>query len=340
VTGPESRRGLLWIWLLWLGVFYGAWLLLMLDPDHAADAWKHRPIALTMLFGSYVAGATPMGGGTVAFPILVLAYGLPATLGRDFSFAVQSIGMTSASIFILCRRQQLAWSMLSGSLMGSLIGLPFGLLCVAPRVPTVLVKVLFAIFWAAFGVLHLVRLDDLAAATGNVGRNDRNEFFGGVLAGMLAGASIVAVAGVGVDMLIYAALVLACRVDPKVAIPTSVLAMAGNSVLGLTIKHFTTGIEAGVWSHWLAAAPVVILGAPLGAFVVGLIGRRETLFFVAILCVAQFAWACYHERAALGLAGMTAACALVLLCVYALERLQAWGRTQTAIKEGPKTAGR
>lgn len=329
MTGPDDQRGLIWIWLLWLGLFYGAWCLLMLDPRNAADAWEHRPIALTMLFGSYVAGSTPMGGGTVAFPILVLAYGLPATLGRDFSLAIQSIGMTSASIFILCRRQQLAWSMLSGSLVGSLIGLPFGLLWVAPRVPTVLVKLSFAVFWAAFGALHLARLDELSATTGNVGRNDRNEFLGGMLAGAIAGASIVAVTGVGVDMLVYAALVLACRVDPKVAIPTSVVAMAFNSLLGLAIQQATTGIEAGVWGNWLAAAPVVILGAPLGAFVVGLIGRRATLLFVAILCVVQFAWACYHERGALGITGMVAACVAVLVCVLALDRLQAWGQARS-----------
>jgi hypothetical protein len=36
-----------------------------------------------MAFGSYVAGSTPMGGGTVGFPILVLLFDLPATLGRD-----------------------------------------------------------------------------------------------------------------------------------------------------------------------------------------------------------------------------------------------------------------
>ncbi|MDA1039417.1 MAG: sulfite exporter TauE/SafE family protein [Planctomycetota bacterium] len=124
-----------------------------------------------------------MGGGTVAFPILVLAYGLPATLGRDFSFAIQSIGMTSAAIFILCRRQQLAWATLGGSMAGSLIGLPLGILWVAPNIPTVWVKVLFAVFWAAFGVLHLARLDELLATTGNTGRNGRKDFLAGLLVG-------------------------------------------------------------------------------------------------------------------------------------------------------------
>lgn len=317
-------------------LFYGAWLFLMRDPENVATALAHGPIALTMLFGSYVAGSTPMGGGTVAFPILVLAYGLPATLGRDFSFVIQSIGMTSASIFILCRRQQLASAMLGGSMAGSLIGLPFGILWVAPNIPTVWVKLLFAVFWAAFGVLHLSRIDDLVTTTGNTGRNGYGEFVAGMVAGVIGGMTIVAVTGVGIDMLLYALLVLACRVDPKVAIPTSVVAMAFNSVLGTAIKLGTTGIEAGVWGNWLAAAPVVVLGAPLGAFVVGFIGRRLTLLFVASLCVVQFVWACYHERAALGFQGTAIACCAVLVCVYGLDRLHVWGH-EAARPNRPKT---
>lgn len=328
VTRGEDRRSLLWIWQLWLLFFYGAWLGLIRIPENAAAAIEHGPMALTMLFGSYVAGATPMGGGTVAFPILVLAYGLPATLGRDFSFAIQSIGMTSASIFILCRRQRLAWAMLGGSMVGSLVGLPFGVLRVAPNVSTVLVKVLFAVFWAAFGVLHLARLDDLLATTGNSGRNGRKEFLAGLLVGAAAGVSVVAVTGVGIDMLLYALLVLAYRVDPKVAIPTSVVAMAFNSLLGVAIRQGTTGFESGVWGNWLAAAPVVALGAPLGAFVVGSIGRRPTLLFVAVLCVLQFVWACYHERAELGFLGIVAACTAAVMCAFALDRLHIWGLQQ------------
>jgi len=154
-------------WLLWLGGFYAVWLGLLAQPGNLAQVRAHWPIAATMVFGSYVAGSTPMGGGTVAFPILVLLFGLPATLGRDFAFAIQSVGMTSAAIFILVRRQRLAWSMLGGSLAGSLLGLPVGILIVAPAVPTVWVKMVFAVFWASFGPLHLAQLDELS---GNAGR--------------------------------------------------------------------------------------------------------------------------------------------------------------------------
>jgi len=284
-----------WIWWAWLAAFYAAWIALMLRPGNAATALHHWPIALTMLFGSYVAGSTPMGGGTVAFPVLVLLFGLPVTLGRDFSFAVQSIGMTSASLFIIGRRQRLAWDALAGTLVGSAIGLPLGILLVAPVVPAPAVKLVFALFWALFGIMHLLRLDDIAVAA-PLPPPDRGRFALGMLTGFVAGTTIVAVTGVGIDMLLYALLVLGYRTDPKIAIPTSVVAMACNSVLGIAIKAFVTGVDPGVFPNWLAAAPVVALGAPLGAWVVGLVGRRPTLLFVAGLCLVQFAWTVFHEE--------------------------------------------
>ncbi len=111
-------------------------------------------MALSMALGSDVAGSTPMGGGSVGFPVLVLFFKMPASLGRDFSFAVQSIGMVSASIFIIPRRQPLAWSMLKGSIVGAVVGTPLGIFCVAPFVSELWIKLIFAVIWASFGVLH------------------------------------------------------------------------------------------------------------------------------------------------------------------------------------------
>jgi len=55
-------------------------------------------------------------------------------------------------------------------------------------------------------------------------------------------------------------------------------------------------VQPGTFENWLAAAPVVALGAPLGALVVSRVGRRPALLFVSLLCVAQFVWTLVHER--------------------------------------------
>lgn len=325
MTIQPPRRARLWIWFVWLAAFYATWSWLVFAQGRWPIVAEHWPIALTMAFGSYVAGSTPMGGGTVGFPVLVLVFGLPATLGRDFSFAVQSIGMTSASIFILARRQPLAWSMLQGAMLGAVVGTPLGVFLLAPHLSELWIKLVFAVVWASFGVLHLLRVDEIAGHVGMTEFDERWDFRVGVWTGLLAGATVAAVTGVGIDMVLYAILVLLCRADLKIAIPTSVVIMAFTSIVGIALKATITGVQPGVFDNWLAAAPVVAVGAPLGVFVVELIGRKPTLLFVAGLCVFQFGWTCYAERTALGATGMLAAACAVAGCVLAFERLRARG---------------
>lgn len=309
----STVRSSLWPWFIWLAVFYSFWLGVVIAGNHWQTLRDHWPIATAMAAGSYAAGATPMGGGTVGFPILVLLLHQAATLGRDFSFAVQSIGMTSASIFIICRKQPLEWAMLRWAMLGSLLGTPLGIILVAPLVPSLVIKVLFAVVWASFGVLHLYRLRELSRHAGLAPGAHRFDRLAGLLVGFLAGVSVAAITGVGIDMVLYAVLVLLCQADLKIAIPTSVVIMAFTSLVGVATKNVATGVAPGVFEHWLAAAPIVALGAPLGAFVVNRIGRAPTLYFVSALCLLQFGWTIQNEWAALGWGGFGVALGGVIL---------------------------
>lgn len=315
----------LWVWFLWLAGFYGVWLWLVLGLGYWPEAKAHWPIALAMALGSYAAGSTPMGGGTVGFPVLVLLFDMPASLGRDFSFAVQSIGMTSAAVFILARRQPLAQAILKGAVVGALVGTPLGIFFIAPFIPELWIKIVFAVIWASFGLLHLYRINEIAGHSGMIEFNEGWDFRLGIILGLLASATVVSVTGVGIDMVVYSALVLICRADLKIAIPTSVVIMAFNSVYGVAIKSMTVGMQAGVFENWLAAAPVVALGAPLGVFVVAWVSRKLTLLFVALLCVGQFVWTCSAEFDSLRWAGVALACACVAGVLFLFERLRMWG---------------
>lgn len=320
-----AKAGSLIPFYIWLALFYLAWTAIVATGGHLRTVIEHWPIAAAMAAGSYLAGSTPMGGGTVGFPVLVLLFDLPASLGRDFSFAVQSIGMTSASIYILCRRQPLEWPMLRAALPGALLGTPLGILFVAPLASDLFIKLLFAAMWCSFGLLHLRRINEIASYEGMTPHDILFDRKVGFAVGLLGSLSVASITGVGVDMLIYMVLVLWCHADLKIAIPTSIVLMAFTSLVGIATKTALGEVQPGTFENWLAAAPVVALGAPIGAVVVSRIGRRPTLLVVSILCVLQFAWTLIRERDTLTLWTLSAALLGVLLFLLLFQDMYRHG---------------
>lgn len=294
-------------WLIWLACFYAAWLTIVLAGGHLRTVADHWPIAIAMALGSYVAGSTPMGGGTVGFPILVLLFDLPASIGRNFSFAVQSVGMVSATIFIIATRKPYAWGVLKWAMLGALVGTPLGAAFVAPHANDTFVKVLFAIIWASFGVMTLVKVREFVRYQGLTSTDEPTRRRIGLFIGLFGSAFIASLTGIGIDMLIFTILVLYLRCDLRIAIPTSVIIMAWTSLIGLASNLALGTVEPEVWKNWLAAAPVVILGAPLGVFIVSRIGRTPTLIVVAVLCLGQFVWTLVNVRAGIVLVGVALA---------------------------------
>ena len=142
-------------------------------------------------------------------------------------------------------------------------------------------------------------------------------------------------------MLLYSVLVLFFRADLKLAIPSAVTLMAFTSLVGLATRLLLAGIEPvgagfphGLWDYWLAAAPIVVVGAPLGALAVSLVPRLFTLRFLSLLCVAQLAWVCGQARLS-AMAIVIVLTAVVLLCL-GLETLYSRGRTaQSVTPDGP-----
>ena len=114
-------------------------------------------MSVVMILGSLVAGSTPMGGGTVAFPVLVLIFDQVPANARNFGMMIQSVGMTSALIFIVGRGVPLPARLLVGSSLGAAGGLMLGTSFIAPEVQSSVVKLLFACLWMSFGLLTLTR---------------------------------------------------------------------------------------------------------------------------------------------------------------------------------------
>lgn len=303
----QPRRSLA-PFLIWLAVFYVAWAAWLTWRQQWADAAERWPTALAMVLGSFFAGATPVGGGSVAFPILTLLLGELPALGRSFSFAIQSLGMTTAALYAWCTARPIAGRFLRAAAPGALVGTPIGCIILGPQPPDVLIRILFAVVWAGFGLAALTHLRRAVSGHAHPPDNPLAAF----LIGLIGGAAVASIIGAGLDMLAFAYLVLIRRVDPRIAVPTGMMLMACASVSGLATTAAIGGITPGTPAHWIAAAPVVVIGAPLGVLAVMIVPRRLIMGTVAVLCVGQFAWMCAQQRLPMAQVALAAAAAAAI----------------------------
>ncbi len=288
LKGPRMR----W-WYLYVAALYVVWFALVFGVGYWQEVRAHWPISLVMILGSVVAGSTPMGGGSVAFPVLVLLFGQSPNMGRNFAMTIQALGMTSAMIFIFCRRTPVQVPMLVWTSVGAAFGLVVGTFFVAPLVGASYVKLLFSCLWMSFAVLTLIKNRELCSLQGTPSIALRPAIQTGLVVGF-AGGVTASMIGVGVEMMLYTVLVLLYRCDLKAAVPTAVSAMAVGSLVGTGLHALIGDIEREVLYNWLASAPIVVFGAPFGAYLVSVIPRVRTLYFVSFVCVIQFVWTLYQ----------------------------------------------
>jgi hypothetical protein len=87
-------------------------------------------------------------------------------------------------------------------------------------------------------------------------------------------------------MLTFIVLTLAFGINEKISTPTTVIIMGLNSVVGLFL-HSAVLQDVGVaYNYWLVCIPVVILGAPFGAYVASHLDRdfiiKGLLFLIGL----------------------------------------------------------
>jgi uncharacterized membrane protein YfcA len=159
---------------------------------------------------------------------------------------------------------------------------------------------------------------------------ESNPWLIGVVMGVLG--SVLSVAcGSGADVVIYIGLMLFLGTEIRCALYTSVVLMAWTSIIGIVTQVGAGHVSPHVADAWLVSAPVVLFGAPLGAFVAALIPRRVTLGIVTFLCLGQVVWLCVHEGM-----GLEAQLAVWLAVFAGFAILEAATRLQRSLQERAK----
>jgi uncharacterized membrane protein YfcA len=246
-----------------LGALLLTWTIYMTWTDQWGLFRTYWPMSLTMVYGSFIAGATPQGGAAVAFPVFTKLLKIPTGDARTFGLMIQSIGMSMATVMILVRRIPVLPRVIGWTTLGGIFGQILGTYVII--VPDPYPRVLFTLGAAAFGIALAVSrwamswqpINDLP----RWGLKYQAAFLIlGVFGGMGAAHT-----GSGADMLIFIVLTLAFGVDVKISTPTTVIIMGLNSLVGFAL-HGLVSQDIGIsWNYWLVAAPVVAIGAPLGA---------------------------------------------------------------------------
>lgn len=259
------------VWLAWFGYTMPE------TSNIIQDNWQ---ISLTMVFGSFIAGATSEGGGAIAFPVFTKVLRISPMDAKIFSLAIQSVGMTAATLTIIFMRIAIEWRVILWASLGGIPGIVIGLTVLAPLFPANLVKLSFTAMVVSFAI---------TLAMLSWGHRQYNEtipvfalrekmilLFSGFLGGIMSG-----LVGNGIDIICFSVMILLFRLSEKVATPTSVILMAFNSVIGFSLHlFFMGGLSTQVQNYWLSAIPVVVVGAPLGAFFCSRLNNKAIAFIL------------------------------------------------------------
>ncbi len=285
---------------------------------------EHAVAAITMVFGSFVAGSTPQGGGAVAFPVFTKGLEVPAEVARSFSLCIQAVGMSSASAAIILGKRQVVWRAVAIGVPAGAVGLVATLFLAGDRslpfwpstLPGPYVKVTFTLVVAAMAWVVLLGLRTPIRRVADALPTLHGRLVVALVVAGLLGGSASALVGSGADVFMYLFVVVLFGVRAGVGVPTSVITMAAISVLGFLILGILDGqLDIGrsqvddVWfvnsvgsnqlppnsesgrfdlfGMWLAAIPIVAWGAPLGAWVASRLSARTLVVFALSIAAAE-----------------------------------------------------
>ncbi|WP_158678070.1 sulfite exporter TauE/SafE family protein [Pseudoalteromonas sp. T1lg23B] len=258
----------------------GIWLisfLLWWDMTALLSSWK---TSLTMLFGSFVAGSTPLGGGAVAFPVFTKVLQVSPYDARTFSLFIQSIGMSFATLYFISRRIFIDWTTIARGLVYATLGQ----LCAVTLVLTdgLLLKYIFSCFLVLVALLLVYDKQSIVLSPvtlKRLGAFALITFFGGLITGYL---------GCGADTLLFFYYVLLLGSQAKHMIPTTVTFMALNALLG-SLMFFMLGNQPSefVLQSWFFAAPIVAIGAPLGGYILTKLNASLIVRFIVLVILLE-----------------------------------------------------
>jgi uncharacterized membrane protein YfcA len=269
-----------------------------------------------------VAGFTPEGGGAVAFPVLSVFLKVDRVLARDFAMMIQSIGMTSASIFILSHKNTrikdykplLIFVPLSA--LGTWVGFA-GL----QKIPVYIIQALFLSLSATFVVAYYLS-DHRGTAEEVEIKSGLDYFYLGVI--LIVGGMISSLFGTGGDVVLYLLLITHFNMTAKKATRISIILQAAISILGYSYRAFIDhGLTTYQYKTWLCAFPVVLFMAPFGVYVLAKLHVNWMLRIIIALNIFQLLYFNLREPSASKTIASAVFCSILSVIFYVMLKRMA-----------------
>ncbi len=284
---PQTR--IPWIYLVFLSIVLSGWFWYMFQNDSFEIYTRQWATVITMILGSFIAGASPEGSAAVAYPIFTLILKIDPPVARNFAFAIQSIGMTSASLLIIGMRLKVDWNYIIFVTIGGVFGLFLGTYYVVPYISPVQAKLFFVSLYLSFGIALWMQNRRQHREVFDKIENFKNSDKGRLIAFGLVGGIISSIFGTGINIFTFCLMTIYYRVSEKVATPSSVIIMTIETILGLFIHtQLTKDFQPEAFEIWLACVPFVAIFAPLGAFVISKMPRKGIATLLYWILIIQF----------------------------------------------------
>lgn len=264
------------VWLSFLGV-----------QEAFSNLINHWQIALTMFFGSIIAGGTSIGGGAVAFPVFTKLLYISPHDAKIFSLAIQSVGMIAASLTIYLSKIPVEWRVIRWGSLGGIFGIFLGLKYLAPILPPDIIKMSFTIMLTSFSMTLFVLNKNNRYKKDSLYTWGKSEKLACLVAGMIGGV-MSGLVGNGIDIIVFSVMVLVWHLNEKKATSTSVILMAINALVGLFYQvTIFQDFPINVQNYWFAAIPIVVIGAPLGTILCSKLHRSIIANSLIILILIE-----------------------------------------------------
>lgn len=266
------------VYILWLGYF------LLKDQWHLFIA--HWQISMTMILGSFVAGSSAVGGGAVAFPVFTKVLQISPEEARTFSLMIQTVGMGMASVFIWAKGIKVLWKVIFIASIGGFLGILIGTFWL--QIPSPYQKLTLSYVLLIFGaVLAYSTWGKKSVVVQDIEYYSWRRILSLLGIGFVGGL-LSANVGSGTDILVFILLTLTFGIHERIGTPTSAIIMAINAAFGFFFHALFIKDIIPVYDMWLVCIPVVIIGAPLGAFVISRTKRHYIIIFLLTLILLEF----------------------------------------------------